>query len=338
MIFRMVHATNAKVLCGLALENISGTLEKARPEMRSIDFYFGEDMPKCLKLGRVILLSSFVLAAGSAKSDSVAKYPVPEDGVVANGEFRDDYFGLRYPLPEGWTEDLKGPEPSATGYYSLVALKPEGELTATMQISAQDNFFAAEPVTSATGFLMDVKHHLDPSLSAPEALASTEFGGRHFARLNYSGAGLNHSVFATEIRCHTLIFSITSSRPEMIASLTQSLQKLTFAQDLEPGSKNTEWPLCIENYVESANIVHKVEPVMTGPRYASVPVRLIIGSDGNIEHLHAISGFPEQIKSVTDALAKWEFKPYMLDGVPTRVETGILFQFPRAQTHSTSVQ
>lgn len=295
-------------------------------------------MTNCLTLERMILLGGLLLMAGSARSDSVAKYPVPEDGVVANGVFQDDYFGLRYPLPEGWAEDLKGPEPSATGYYSLAALKPEGELTATMQISAQDNFFATDPVTSATGFLMEMKHHLDPSLSAPEALNSIELGGRHFARLNYSGAGLNHSVLATEIRCHTLIFSITSSRPEVIASLTESLKKLTFAQDLEPGSKNTEWPLCVEDYIESSNLVHKVEPVMTGPRYASVPVRLIIGTDGKIEHLHAISGFPEQIKSVTDALAKWEFKPYVVDGVPTRVETGILFQFPRAQTHKTSVQ
>jgi hypothetical protein len=295
-------------------------------------------MTNCLTLDRMVLLSGLLLIASAAKSDSVAKYPVPEDGVVANGVFQDDYFGLRYPLPEGWAEDLKGPEPSATGYYSLAALKPEGELTATMQISAQDNFFAIDPVTSATDFLKDMQHHLDPSLSAPEALSSVEFGGRHFARLNYSGAGLNHSVFATEIRCHTLIFSITSSRPEMIANLTQSLNKLTFAQSIEPGDKKTEWPLCVEDYVGNGTIVHKVEPVMTGPRYASVPVRLIIGIDGKIEHLHAISGFPEQIKSVTDALAKWEFKPYVVDGVPTRVETGILFQFPRAQTHKTSVQ
>ena len=62
------------------------------------------------------------------------------------------------------------------------------------------------------------------------------------------------------------------------------------------------------------HIVHKVDPVMTGPRYASVPVRFIIGADGKIEHVHAISGFPEQMKSVTDALAQWEFKPYIVDG------------------------
>lgn len=69
---------------------------------------------------------------------------------------------------------------------------------------------------------------------------------------------------------------------------------------------------------------------MTGPRYASVPVRFIVGADGKLEHVHAISGFPEQVKSVTDALAKWEFKPYIVNGQPVEVETGLLFQFPSA--------
>jgi hypothetical protein len=69
---------------------------------------------------------------------------------------------------------------------------------------------------------------------------------------------------------------------------------------------------------------------MTGPRYASVPVRLIVGADGKLEHVHAIAGFPEQIKSVTEALTKWEFKPYIVNGQAVEIETGLLFQFPSA--------
>ena len=51
---------------------------------------------------------------------------------------------------------------------------------------------------------------------------------------------------------------------------------------------------------------------MTGPSYATVPVRFIVGAGGKIEHVHVIAGFPEQAKSVPDALAKWDFKPYEL--------------------------
>jgi len=94
-------------------------------------------------LARLIGVAGIVLLACVAKGDVAPKYDEPEDGAAKNGVFEDDYFGLRYPLPSGWVEDLKGPEASASGYYSLAALKPEGELVATVQISAQDNFFCA---------------------------------------------------------------------------------------------------------------------------------------------------------------------------------------------------
>jgi hypothetical protein len=293
-------------------------------------------MAAARRLRRMMVLGSVLFLACSARSGSTAKYPEPEDGAVTNGVFQDEYFGLRYPLPEGWTEDLEGPKPSATGYYSLAALKPQGELVATMQISAQDNFFAAEPANSATEFLIEMKHHLDPTLSAPEAVRSVVIGGRHFAQLDYSGAGLEHSVFATEIRCHTLIFSITSNRSETVARVAESLKKMSFPHTVQPVSSsattsNTKWPLCLRDLEYSDHIARRLTPVMVGPRFASVPVRLTISKDGRIEHIHAISGFPEQIKSVKDALARWEFKPYVVDGEPVEVETGLLFQFPQAQ-------
>ena len=288
-------------------------------------------------IGRRILAAAGLLLLGSSlQGDTTRRFPEPEDSGVKNGVFMAEYFGLRYPLPAGWTEDLKGPEPSATGYYSLAALKPDDGLAATMQISAQDNFFAAEPVEHSTDFLVDMKQHLDPSLAPMGAVVSVEIGGRSFSRLEYSGAGLNHSVFATEIRCHTLIISITSGSKETIAGLVQSLQKMTFSPEVRSGGSsrsdapNPAWPLCLRDYVSPADTVHKVDPEMTGPRYGSVPLRIIIGADGKIEHVHAIAGFPEQIKSVTGALVQWEFKPYMVDGKPVVVETGLLFQFPKA--------
>ena len=286
-------------------------------------------------LARFLGVAGIVLLACAAKGDVAAKYAEPEDGAVRNGVFEDDYFGLRYPLPSGWMEDLKGPGASASGYYSLAALKPKGELVATMQISAQDNFFAPEPVKDSTGFLNAMKKGLDTSLSAPNAVAHVNLGGMDFARLDYSGAGLSHIVFAAEIRCHVLIFSITASREAAAEMVAESLKKLSFTQDGTISSSNGtaprhRSPLCIPESAYSNYIAHKVDPVMTGPRYGSVPVRLIIGADGKLEHIHAIAGFPEQRKSVTDALAKWEFKPYIANGQPVEVETGLLFQFPSA--------
>jgi hypothetical protein len=285
-------------------------------------------------IARLVGVAVMVLLACAAKGEAV-KYAEPEDGAVKNGVFEDDYFGMRYPLPTGWVEDLKGPEPSASGYYSLAALKPEGELVATMQISAQDNFFVADETSDAIGFLNRMKQGLDASLSAPHAVAAVKLGGLDFGRLDYSGAGLSHIVFAAEIRCHTLIFSITAGREAAAGMLVESLKKISFTEDRSASSSNETaaqrgWPLCVPESAYRNHVVRRVDPVMRGPRYGSVPVRLIIGADGKLEHIHAIAGFPEQVKSVTDALAKWEFKPYIANGQPVEVETGLLFQFPSA--------
>lgn len=286
---------------------------------------------RCRLLGRVVGIAGLALLACAAKGDVAAKYSEPENATLRNGVFQDDYFGLRYPLPSGWVEDLKGPEPSASGYYSLAALKPEGELVATIQISAQDDFFAADETTDAIGFLNRMKQGLDASLAAPHAVAPVKLGGLDFARLDYSGAGLNHVVFATKIRCHMLIFSITASREATAEMLVESLKKISFAQsDRAVPSGRVGWPVCIPERAYRDYVTHRVDPVMTGPRYASVPVRLIIGADGKLEHAHAIAGFPEQMKSVTDALAKWEFKPYIVNGQAVEIETGLLFQFSSA--------
>ena len=163
-------------------------------------------------------------------------------------------------------------------------------------------------------------------------MAPVKLGGLDFARLDYSGAGLNHVVFAARIRCHTLIFSITASREATAEMLVESLKKISFdAERIErfPLPRGG-WPVCIPERAYRDYVTHRVDPVMTGPRYASVPVRLIVGADGKLEHVHAIAGFPEQVKSVTDALAKWEFKPYVVNGQAVEIETGLLFQFPSA--------
>ncbi|PYU28965.1 MAG: hypothetical protein DMG32_01355 [Acidobacteria bacterium] len=60
-------------------------------------------------------------------------------------------------------------------------------------------------------------------------------------------------------------------------------------------------------------------------RFNPIPVRIIIDKDGKVKHIHFLSAFPDQAKSITDALLQWRFKPYLREGRPTEVETGIIF-------------
>jgi hypothetical protein len=83
--------------------------------------------------------------------------------------------------------------------------------------------------------------------------------------------------------------------------------------------------VCIKDYASTDNVVTRVDPMFSERRGNPIPVRLIIDADGKVKHIHFISAFPNQAKSITDALLQWRFKPYLRNGRPVEVETGILF-------------
>ncbi|HWF66781.1 MAG TPA: hypothetical protein VN670_05730, partial [Acidobacteriaceae bacterium] len=207
-------------------------------------------------------------------------------------------------------------------------------------IAAQDNFFSPHPVTSAQEFLVAMRQRLDSSLASPDPPAAVTIAGRPFAEFTYTGAGLQHAVFATQIRCHTLIISVTAGSPEAIHQLISSLDGLS-APAIVPRDKirgNSEHlgnvgqpPICIRNYATAEHILHRVDPIITGPKFGSVPVRIIIDSTGRVAQVHPITGAPEQASSVADALSHWTFKPYLVNGKAKEIETGLLFQFPQTR-------
>jgi len=53
----------------------------------------------------------------------------------------------------------------------------------------------------------------------------------------------------------------------------------------------------------------------------------IIGTDGKIERLTLISGPPDvgYTAAVMSAVRQWEYKPYLLNGQPVKVDTTITF-------------
>jgi len=72
-------------------------------------------------------------------------------------------------------------------------------------------------------------------------------------------------------------------------------------------------------------VLEREDPVLPEPRFNPVPVRIVIDKEGRVKHMHFLSAFPEQAKTIGDALLQWRFKPYLLGGQPVEVETGLLF-------------
>jgi hypothetical protein len=243
----------------------------------------------------------------------------PEDRVFADGIYANPYFGLRYPLPPGWKEGLLPARPSYTGYYVLSTPAPPESAKATILIAAQDEFFSSEPVTDPRTLLQDLAR----SLSGVDrsALPTTVSVAAHrFLRLEIQGMPLSRITLATEIRCHVVIFTFTAAQPENLERLAASLVNLSFAPD--PGA-----PVCIRGYATARTIRRKVEPILAGPRFVRIPVRIIIGADGKVGHVHVIRAFPDQQKNIEDALRHWQFEAYLASGHPTEIETGLTFEF-----------
>jgi hypothetical protein len=266
-----------------------------------------------------------VKGAWASASDSVT--PVPEGGGVTSGVFSDPYFGITYALPQDWMEKYKGPPPSDSGRYVLAQLTPaetfKGPARGTVMISAEDLFFTPLPANSAAELVNYSRDHLQADYKVEMPPTQTNIAGRSFSFFAYWSpvAELHWYMLATDIRCHAVEIVLTSRDTKLLSNLLLDLNKMKL---LAPGSRDTV-PVCIKDYTRDVNLIARVDPVFTEPRFNPVPVRIIIDKEGKIQHIHFLSAFPDQAKAITDALSQWRFKPYRQNGKLTEVETGILF-------------
>jgi protein TonB len=92
----------------------------------------------------------------------------------------------------------------------------------------------------------------------------------------------------------------------------------------------------ISQGVTQGLLIHKIEPVY--PKIALmaritgvVQLHAIIGRDGNIKELEAISGHPMLIPAAIDAVKQWHYRPYLLNGEAVEVETNVTVTFQISQ-------
>jgi len=255
----------------------------------------------------------------------------PEDGKVAKGNYVSDYFGLTYRLPQGWTVGEAGPDPSQSGYYVLSTLIPKSERNANILIAAQDMFFGTRGdfEDSAREFQQAVSN-ID-GMIIDRYLTEVKTADHLLYRVDYSGVGLFRTRLATEVRCHVVSLNVTTRDRKLLERLASSLDSLSFATIRDATSSP---PRCVKDYAVGDNVLHKVDPVSVGPKFLPIPVRIIVGADGNVKHVHVIHATDDQRRSIEEALYQWTLKPYEVDGRPSPVETGLIFKFTTGNEES----
>ena len=91
-------------------------------------------------------------------------------------------------------------------------------------------------------------------------------------------------------------------------------------------------PTRISGGVMAGQIITKTQPVYPPIARAAhvggtVVLHAIIAKDGTIQQLSVISGPPMLVGAATDAVKQWRYKPYLLNGDPTEVDTTITVNF-----------
>jgi hypothetical protein len=272
------------------------------------------------------VFGSVSLLGGAA----VSAMSVPEDGAVTTGHYTNTYFDLSFVVPEGLTAGLAGPEPSETGYYALTSLVPVDESGGAILIAAQDKFFAPklhDNIAAEAGDFRNAMAGID-GMTIDQEPSEANIAGHLMQRIDFSGVGLYRATFVTEIRCHFVSFNLTARSPELLANLARSLSNLSAAAD---AAASPSVPLCVRDYAVAENILQRVEPAVIGPRFTSIPVRIVIDQEGGVKHIHVIHASDEQRRSLEEALQRWKFKPPRVDGRAVEIETGLIFHFTSEQ-------
>jgi protein TonB len=93
-------------------------------------------------------------------------------------------------------------------------------------------------------------------------------------------------------------------------------------------------PKRITSQLSEGQLVNRVEPIY--PHIAAisgiqgqVKLHAIIGRDGRIQSLSAISGHPLLLRAALDAVEQWRYRPYVLNGEAVEVETLITVNFKK---------
>jgi hypothetical protein len=268
-------------------------------------------------------LPAGVLVKGAWSSAAGTLSPLPEDGKMFNGRYDNAYFGLGYAVGSDWMQRYEGPPPSDSGYYVLAQIEPQNPVLdpsmGHILIAAQDLFFSLTPVRSASELISYYRQHLGAEYRVERDPIKVRIANRDFVRLDYLSvvAGLHWHVLATEIRCHVVQFVFTGTSPKSMERLVEGMKTM-----IQP---TVSPPVCLKDFATPDTVLEREEPVFSQLRFNPVAVRIVIDQEGRVKNIHFLSAFPEQAKNISDALLQWRFKPYLLNGQPVEVETGLLF-------------
>jgi protein TonB len=125
-------------------------------------------------------------------------------------------------------------------------------------------------------------------------------------------------------------------RPDPVAGcqmcVPHGTERITAALPVPPAAPPTPTRVVRSSVLLEGRLVHKVMPVYPPPARAAriegaVVLRAVIARDGTMQSVRVLRGHPMLAPSAEDAVRQWLYRPYLLNGEATEVETQITVNF-----------
>lgn len=114
------------------------------------------------------------------------------------------------------------------------------------------------------------------------------------------------------------------------ADMTASVDARAASRNI-PASSNPEKRVRVSRGVAQALLLHQVAPVYPPEARHHVEgmviLQAVIGKDGRVRDLKALSGPKELIPAAIGAVQQWRYQPYLVNSQPVEVETQITVKF-----------
>ena len=294
---------------------------------------------------RIPMLWIWVLIAATALGQS------PTDAKPAPPTLAD--LGLSYSLSADWVlattlmrKHAAELDPSDHSVVlSAVYVPMNGKLSQTSPFFSLLALHHAHPDCAV--FLDQMAQQLEKQDKTQVKHAKQAFsvGSKDFSRLDFEQKGvLSHrSLICTTAKDYVLVWNAGARDGKGIEAVISSLSSVSTTDSVagpgapsapgasdprDPQESAEHVPIHVASGVSGGLLVKKVPPVYPADARAAyiegtVILKAEISKEGDIVNLELLDGPLELAGSAVDAVRRWKYRPYMLNGEPVRVQTQI---------------
>ena len=300
-----------------------------------------------------ILLSPLISGQQTPTAPSAA--PAYENGALTDNLYSNECLGFSYPIPAGWHVNTQMIGADATAKHLpggglallVVDREKDGALADRIVLTARDAG-SGSPPTAQEFVSNSVRAQINADQKHREALRdvhAVDYAGKHFFRSEYKQTG-ERTVYSgfvyTKFRGHYLGATLIAGSAEELEEAANSLQRASFRED-ERNAKCVDTAagapatasaqrIRVSEKVSQGLLIKSVNPpypeeARHGHIQGQVVLKVLIDMEGNVESVSLVSGHPLLAPPAIEAVKQWKYKPFLLEGKPSEVETQIVVNF-----------